>query len=280
MNEFIQQMKKYFEHFEELWIHINKLSTVQVANKQIKEAINDFSAEWFSEYTNRLHLYGVSQEVLGKYNNIFKELLKLSSSNSRRNSYIKQMEIIKQNYNNEIIIFLQINAYQQSVPEIDKLSKEVKELFGKIEDKEENEYLSEALGCWEKGFYKAAVVLMWCATIDRIHKVIELVGFDQFNQTSEYMKEQTSGRYKRFNKSQNVHSISELRMVFDSDVLAILEGMQMIDVNQKTRLISCFEMRCHSGHPGEAPITKYNVLSCFSDVVEIIFTNTRFSLNK
>lgn len=53
----------------------------------------------------------------------------------------------------------------------------------------------------------------------------------------------------------------------------------MIDVNQKTRLVSCFEMRCHSGHPGEAPITKYNVLSCFSDVVEIVFTNSKFSLN-
>lgn len=53
-----------------------------------------------------------------------------------------------------------------------------------------------------------------------------------------------------------------------------------IDVNQKTRLVSCFEMRCHSGHPGEAPITKYNVLSCFSDIVEIIFANSKFSLDK
>ena len=69
-------------------------------------------------------------------------------------------------------------------------------------------------------------------------------------------------------------------MVFDSDILAILEGMEMIDVNQKTRLVSCFEMRCHSGHPGEAPITKYNVLSCFSDIVEIIFANSKFSLQK
>ena len=68
-------------------------------------------------------------------------------------------------------------------------------------------------------------------------------------------------------------------MVFDSDILAILEGMEMIDVNQRTRLASCFEMRCHSGHPGEAPITKYNVLSCFSDVVEIVFTNPKFLLN-
>lgn len=278
MYGFIQKIKKYFEQFEELWFHVNKLSTVQVTNKRIKEDINNVSEKWFSEYANRLHSYGISQEVINKFNNAFKELLKLSSCNSRRNSYIKQMEVIRQNYNNEIIIFLQTNTYEQSAPEINKLSKEVKELLEKIEDKEENEYLCEALGCWENGFYKAAVVLTWCATIDRIHKVIELVGFDQFNQTSEFMKAQTTGRFKRFNKNQNVHSISELRMVFDSDILAILEGMQMIDVNQKTRLNSCFEMRCHSGHPGEAPITKYNVLSCFSDVVEIIFTNTKFSL--
>lgn len=279
MDELIKNLKKYFDDFETLWNLVNKSSTVQITNREQRNQINYMSAKWFSDYAKSLSMYNVSQEVLDKYNGAFEELLKLSSTNSRRSSYLRQMDIIRHNYTSEIIIFLQTHTCESDVV-VNKMSSEVLELLDKIQDKEENEYLCEALGCWENGFYKAAVVLMWCAAIDRIHRAIENVGFDKFNSTSEYMKNQTTGRFKRFNKNQNVHSISELRMVFDSDILAILEGMEMIDVNQKTRLVSCFEMRCHSGHPGEAPITKYNVLSCFSDIVEIIFANSKFSLQK
>jgi len=115
--------------------------------------------------------------------------------------------------------------------------------------------------------------------MDRIHKVIEQKGFDKFNKVSEVMKTQTKGRFKNFNKTFNVQSINDLQMIFDSDILWILEGMEMIDSNQKTRLSSCFELRCHSGHPGDAPITKYNVLSCFSDIIEIILANPTFSIS-
>lgn len=279
MDELIKNLKKFFDDFETLWNLVNKSSTVQITNREQRNQINYMSAKWFSDYSKSLSTYSVSQEVLDKYNGAFEELLKLSSTNSRRSSYLRQMDIIRHNYTSEIIIFLQTHTDESDVV-VNKMSSEVLELLEKIKDKEENEYLCEALGCWENGFYKAAVVLMWCAAIDRIHRVIENVGFDKFNSASDYMKNQTTGRFKRFNKNQNVHSISELRMVFDSDILAILEGMEMIDVNQKTRLVSCFEMRCHSGHPGEAPITKYNVLSCFSDIVEIIFANSKFSLQK
>ena len=58
-------------------------------------------------------------------------------------------------------------------------------------------------------------------------------------------------------------------MVFDSDLLWIIEGMQLIDSNQHTRLQSCFDLRNHSGHPGEAPVTEYSLLSFFSDLIEV-----------
>lgn len=278
MKNFINEIKEYFDEFESIWTQINKVDTVQVTNSREKNQINMFSEKWFSDFENKMVQLGIEKDVLEKYNNVYMELLKLSSANSRRKSYIKQFEIIRAGYKEEIIIFLQTHTAKNNVEVENQLSKDILELIDKIKDEDDNEYLQEALGCWKNCFYKASVVLMWCAAIDRIHKVIENIGFDVFNATSENMKNQTVGRYKKFNKNQNVHSISELRMVFDSDILAIIEGMELIDVNQKTRLVSCFDMRCHSGHPGEAPITKYNVLSCFSDIVEIIFTNPKFSL--
>jgi len=87
----------------------------------------------------------------------------------------------------------------------------------------------------------------------------------------------TSGRFKKFSSPQRITSISELREVFDSNILWILEGMHLIDNNQHTRLRSCFELRCQSGHPGDAPVTEYNLLSFFSDIYEIVLKNPKFA---
>ena len=46
----------------------------------------------------------------------------------------------------------------------------------------------------------------------------------------------------------------------------------------KIRLRACYEMRCQCSHPGEAPITEYNLLSFFSDIDQIIFKNPKFAI--
>ena len=94
------------------------------------------------------------------------------------------------------------------------------------------------------------------------------------------MGSQQKGRFKRFNKVFNVSSIGDLNEVFDNDTLWVLEGMQIIDTNQHTRLHSCFEMRCQSAHPGEAPITEFNLLSFFSDLKEIVFDNSKLKMGQ
>jgi len=90
------------------------------------------------------------------------------------------------------------------------------------------------------------------------------------------MASQQQGRFKKFNSVQNVSSLSELRAVFDNVILWIIEGMALVDSNQHTRLTSCFEMRCQCAHPGEAPISPFNLMSFFSDINEIVLKNPKF----
>ena len=151
-------------------------------------------------------------------------------------------------------------------------------ILGTLPNPEENDYLKEAVSCAQRGFFRAGVILGWCATIDRIHCRIEQLGFTQFNVTSVQMAGQQKGRFKRFSSPQNVNSLSELREVFDTLVLWIIEGMGMIDSNQHTRLLSCFDMRCQSAHPGEATVTEFNLMSFFSDINQIVFQNPMFGL--
>lgn len=92
------------------------------------------------------------------------------------------------------------------------------------------------------------------------------------------MASQKTGRFKKFSQTQNVNSLSELREVIDTAVLWIIEGMGLVDSNRQTRLRSCFEMRCHGAHPGEAPITSFNLLSFFSDLDQIVLSNPKFTV--
>ncbi len=135
-----------------------------------------------------------------------------------------------------------------------------------LSDPGESAYFQEALICARAGFLRAATVMGWCAAIDRIHRKIEQIGFTRFNVTSAQMASQQKGRFKRFNQTQSVTTLSDLREVFDTTVLWVLEGMTLIDANQHMRLRSCFEMRCQCAHPGDAPITEYNLMSFFSDI--------------
>ena len=112
-----------------------------------------------------------------------------------------------------------------------------------------------------------------------IQKRIEKIGFETFNVTSAQMASQQKGRFKKYNQVQNITSLNDLREVFDNIVLWIIEGMGLIDSNQHLRLRSCFDMRCQSAHPGDAPITEYNLLSFYSDLKEIVFDNPKFYLS-
>lgn len=255
-------------------------NTILVNSQDERNQYYDLSSYWFKNFSKVLSSYGVSANSVNKFDSAFKALLKLSSQASRRSSIRNQLEIIYVDFNNEIVIFLMTDANEPCEVNHQELGDEVLTLLEKIPDKEENKYLQEALGCWKSNYLKGATILLWCAGIDRIHKVIEQNGFELFNKSSAQMKNQSTGRFKRFTKQYNIQSISELRStVFDNDLLWVLEGMQLIDANERTRLAGCFEMRCNSGHPGDAPITKYNVLSCFSDIIEIILANPKFFLN-
>ena len=280
IEQMICDAKNFFEECKSLHKKVMSGTSQNISNQEQRKEIEELAAKWFSLFSKCLPTYGVSADIIAKYNEAFKAILKLSSGQNRRVSYKKHFDKVTSTFNDDVIIFLQTEGVIPAEESHIQFENEVQEILKKIPDRDDNEFLQEAMGCWKDGYLKGTTVLLWCAAIDRIHKVIEKCGFDKFNRTCEYMRAQTSGKYKRFNKAYNVQSLSDLRTVFDSDILLVLEAMQLIDSNERTRLVSCFDMRCHSGHPGAAPITKYNVISCFSDIVEIVLANPKFVIVK
>ena len=143
---------------------------------------------------------------------------------------------------------------------------------------DEGEYLDEAQRCLTVNALRGCVILGWCATIARIHKKIEEIGFDKFSLATVEMAGKTTGKFKFFNKKHSIQSRSELQTVFDTDLLWVLEYLQLIDNNQHQRLRHCFEFRNNSAHPGLAPIKGPNLYSFYSDISEIILKSEKFAL--
>jgi hypothetical protein len=76
-----------------------------------------------------------------------------------------------------------------------------------------------------------------------------------------------------------VESRSDLQRIFDTEILWVLEYLELIDGNQHQRLRHCFEFRNNSAHPGLAPIKPANLYSFYSDISEIVLSNEKFALD-
>ena len=246
---------------------------VAISKKSLRKTAEQLSTDWFQSTAPELtHQSGMTGETVERYSANFAHLLKLSRPNNRKSSYLETLTSLIKGFHDELILPVQMQPKQAR--EVSLLTK----LFSNLASETEDQYMKEAVACASHGLYRGAAVLGWCAAIDRVHRALEASGFAKFNSTSLAMKTATSGRFKKFNKSMEIQSLSELREVFDTDILWVLEGMQLIDSNQHTRLRSCFDLRCQCAHPGEAPITEFNLLSFFSDINEIVFKNDEFTL--
>lgn len=269
----LETLKAFLEEVQSYRLAIRALSVTAIAQKALRSKAEAIGARWCNELEPTITAAnGFPADVVSRYTEAFSRLIALSSPNNRKSSYLSALDAVLKSFRKDFILPIQLGKVR-----IGAGNTAFDAFLAKIAASDEGEYFKEALSCAKHGYFRAATVMGWCTAIDRIHRKIEEVGFATFNVTSAQMASQTTGRFKKFNQTQNVNSLSELREVFDTVILWIVEGMALIDSNQHTRLRSCFEMRCQAAHPGDAPCTEYNLLSFFSDIDQIILASPKFS---
>lgn len=272
----LDELKRLLDEVKDLRAAVKAIPGSTVGSKDLRGTAESLGSQWCNEISPELGANDrFASDLIGRYNQAFSKLIALSAPSNRKSSYLSALDLVIKDFRKDFVL-----PIQQGRVKVAGGSSTFDAFLSKIAPSDEGAYFKEAISCAKHGYLRAATVMAWCTAIDRIHRKIDEIGFASFNVTSAQMASQTSGRFKRFNQTQNVGSLSELREVFDSTVLWIIEGMGLIDSNQHTRLRSCFEMRCHSAHPGEAPTTEYNLLSCFSDIEQIVLANSKFALTR
>lgn len=272
-----EDIKKYTDEFKDIRKKVKKVSNKNnvINNLETRNSIQNLSQDWFDRVRGELEFVGISGDVLASIDNKKTHLLKISSTGgNKKDAYLSDLNFVIKELD-KIKLNVQTQSGGGSV-----LSRLLADLLADIHDSDQNIFIKEAMDCAVNNCFKSSVAMGWCAAIDHIHNKIEDMGFELFNSACININGFKKGRFKNFNKIYSVSSLSEIREIFDKDILWIIEGMGLIDLNQHTRLKSCFDMRNQSAHPGEALINEYNLISFFSDLKEIIFNNSKFLISK
>lgn len=145
-----------------------------------------------------------------------------------------------------------------------------------ITDEDERKFLEEAIGCAIHGFNKASIVLAWSAAVNRMHKVIEKLGFKRFNEKL-FEKQPKDNRLEKIPK---IDSLNDLKLhVKDHQLLLMLMYLDLIDLQQENKLYNfCLSLRNNCAHPGKEKVTDENLIAFYSNLKEIIFDNEKFKI--
>lgn len=248
---------------------VGRYTGAQVQSGTLLSDVQAVATGWFDSVRPALQGASFSPDLVNEGSSGFERLLKQSKVKPRKATLVAAIAECVLFYK-KVIHEIEISSFASATdlnitPYIEGLASD------------EGEYLAEAQRCLTVNALRACVVLGWCATIARIHQKIEDMGYDKFSQTTVEIAGKTTGRFKFFNKKYVIASRSELQTVFDTDLLWVLEYLELIDNNQHQRLRHCFEFRNNSAHPGLAPIKGPNLYSFYSDISEIILKNPKFA---
>jgi hypothetical protein len=271
----LEKLREFESEIRLLRKNVNALTTERVSKRGIQDRANALATRCVEELRSPLeHKFKIDDQVIQETSSCMKRLQVLARPNNRKASYLEVLDLILLRFKDKFIL-----PIQQTGTAVESVF-DLQRLVDGLTNADESDYLKEAIECANATHKRAAIVLGWCAAIDRIQKCVIGVGLNKFSTVSTQLKNQTTGRFKWFNKEFKVTTLNELQQVFDTDLITVCEGMGLLDSNQADRLIRVdFQYRNHSAHPGEAPIEDAHLVAFFVDVTGIVLNNPRFALN-
>jgi hypothetical protein len=247
---------------------IQATKTVLLAPATFGGEVDDAVRAWAERIEKDIIKFGVNEIVCVKYRDNLRKLHSLSSKRNQRKSHQRVIKELLSDFHSDLV--QPVMFHGEADP-----SEAIKRIIADIPYPDQKGYLEEALRCIGADCKRAAAVLGWSAAMHHIHSKIEEIGFDRFNKKADDLSKQTKGRFKGFKASAPVESISDLREVPDRRILIVLDGMEILETNQRQRLEYGLDMRIQASHPGDADVTLANLESFFSDLSTLVFKNPK-----
>jgi hypothetical protein len=268
----LEKVEAFKRDLQILKKEVTALATVQVNRKGIRDQADVIATYWVEKLRSPLEYKAkLPADLIEQTAADMKQLHVLSRPSNLKTSYLAVINRTLRKFEDKFVL-----PIKQSATEVESVF-DLSKLVPGLANPDESDYLKEAIECAETGNRRAAIVMGWCAVVDKFQQKIMRLGLDKFNAMSRKIKAQSSGKFKRWNKEFSCLTLSELQTVFDTDLVVVLEAMNLIDGNEAERLEVCFMYRNQCAHPSAAPIADPNVVAFFSDINAIVLQNPRFN---
>jgi len=212
----------------------------------------------------------------------FDEYLKLNPALNKKISPIKKLQKIKGKKGK------QVGAGADNYKKIKLTKREESSLksirnnfesIGKTLTQEEFDYISEAINCFERDCYKAAVVMIWAAGISRVINYIAK-GLSAFKTDCNSMVALNKPPYKYFKDAftkigKVVDSQEDLKDGIDMPLILFLLHKTNISMTEYKKLKADHDTRCDCAHPTDIKLSFHEVIKIFQDMYKLIFCNSK-----
>jgi hypothetical protein len=271
------------QFFAEIDAVLGKVKTFSgnvIRSNEVKDVVDRIGLKWHHEIYLALKDFGLQPEQLEKFDRAFEGLKHFATNEKvahRKTKYAKIFSPI-QSIRQEV---LQAVTFSRKGTPPNYLSKIIAELEVVEADSIELSFLKEASACAPISV-RASLIMAWSATVARIHRVIEEQGFAAFNQASQtavQIAAAKKGRYARLGgRTFTVSSRKELTEINDSDLILIVEAMDLYSTQDSKLMDYCLTVRNDSAHPTAFNATP-KILELFARGIEqAVFGNAKMKI--
>ncbi len=270
----VEQLERFLSSLAELQEAIKKNKSDFISRSALRGSVADCGKFWLGKLSTQIRGEGlIDDQILNAIDEKIEKLLELTSNNNRKNSYLGLLNALPKEIQKGVLVpIIKKTKTAQNPLAASILSK----IYSSLSSDEERKYFEEAARAAASECYKAATVMVWCAAIDRLRKVVEKLGLKNFNKTSKQLKARKTGYYKRFSKEFDISQTNELPEVFDKDLITVLSAMVNLDLNELAAIIHLFDVRNHCAHPSSYVMDELAYINYLNEVLKLVLSNPKF----
>jgi len=203
----IEQLERFLSSLVELQEALKKNKSDFVSRSTLRDQVKTCCKFWLGKLSTQIRGEGlIDDQIINSIDEKLERLLELTASNNRKKSYSNLLNILPKEIQKEVLVPIIKKAKTSQNPLASAI---LLKIYSNLSSEDEKKYFEEAARAAANECYKAATVMVWCAVIDRLRRVVEGLGLKEFNKTSKQLKTRKAGYYKYFSKEFNLTQTNE-----------------------------------------------------------------------
>lgn len=251
---------------------LKKLKSAEVTKAELKSELAATAREWLRLSPTFRDSGVCAPERLDAYDKDMQDVLTSTTARARASAYRTKLAPFELHIFDDVVVpLIKLEGSPRQVA-----SRQVLLAFlGSGLTTEETTYIEEAARCVTVQSFRAALIMLWAASIARIHAAVIKRGFDAYNRAVDAVVGRKGAPFNRVKEGAKISSLPELQRSRDADLLVV--GMELFkyDLQVFQELDRLLGIRNDAAHPGMAQPGALDVQQFATKLSTLVFGHVR-----